>query len=138
MNKKYEIIKNGMDDYSLKYKDKEIKFHTNVGIVKKVQEVQKSARVKLIMDLAKEGISIKELVKEQKKDGKTYYDNSNKEELEKIYIQQEMGEVFQEEIEKMMGMPLTDLLQEIGLTDEKEVEEFSTELGKVMVGQTPR
>ena len=138
MNKKYEIIKNGMDDYSLKYKDKEIKFHTNVGIVKKVQEVQKSARVKLIMDLAKEGISIKELVKEQKKDGKTYYDNSNKEELEKIYINKEIGEVFQTEIEKMMGMPLTKLLEEIDLTETKEIEEFSTEIGKVMVGQTPR
>ena len=135
---KYEIIKNGTDDYTLKYKDKEINFNTNVGIVKKIQEVQKNARVKLIMNLTKEGISIKDLVKEEKKDGKTYYDNSNKEELEKIYIEQEMGEVFQNEIEKMMGMPLTTLLEEIGLTEEKEIEDFSSELGKVMVGQTPR
>lgn len=135
---KYEIIKNGIDDYTLKYKDKEINFNTNVGIVKKIQEVQKNARVKLIMNLTKEGISIKDLVKEEKRDGKTYYDNSNKEELEKIYIEQEMGEVFQTEIEKMMGMPLTTLLEEIGLTEEKEIEEFSSELGKVMVGQTPR
>ena len=135
---KYEIIKNGTDNYTLKYKDKEINFNTNVGIVKKIQEVQKNARVKLIMNLTKEGISIKDLVKEEKKDGKTYYDNSNKEELEKIYIEQEMGEVFQNEIEKMIGMPLTTLLEEIGLTEEKEIEDFSSELGKVMVGQTPR
>lgn len=138
MIKKYEIVKNGKDDYSLKYKDKEIKFHTNVGIVKRVQEVQKIARVKMILSLSKEGITYKDLVKEQKIDGKTYYDNSNKEELEKIFIEEEMGNVFQEEIKNMMGKDLIELLEDIGLSEEDEVKEFSEELGKVMVGQFPR
>ena len=31
MEKKYEIIQNGKDDYSLKYKDKEYKFLLNVN-----------------------------------------------------------------------------------------------------------
>ena len=138
MNKKYEIIKNGQDDYTLKYKDKEINFHSNVGIVKEMQEAQKNARVKLIMDLADRGKSIKNLVIEEKRDGKTYYDNSSKEELEKIYVEKETEEVFQKEIKEMTGMGLVELISDIGLNEEKETEAFANELGKIMIGQSPR
>ena len=79
--KKYEFIKNGVDDYTLKYKDKEINFNSNVNIQKDLQDVPERARKKMILDLAKEGISIKDLSKEIKENGKTYYDNSNKDEL---------------------------------------------------------
>lgn len=138
MKKKYEIIQNGKDDYSLKYKDKEIKFHSTIEIVKKIQEANKIARINMILDLGKKGISIKDLIKEEKKDGKIYYDNTNKNELEKIYIEETTGQIFQEELEKMLGMDFLTLLNEIGLVEEEEIKEFSSELGKVMVGQFPR
>lgn len=138
MAKKYQIIKNGKDDYTLKYQDKEINFHSSVQIVKKMQEVSKIARLKMMIELSKQGITIKDLVKEEKKDGKTYFDNSNKEEIEKIFIEQETGQVFQEEIKEMLGMELIELLEDIGLNEEEEIKEFSEELGKVMIGQSPR
>ena len=134
---KYEIVQNGKDDYSLKYKDKEIKFHSTLDIVSKLQEANKNARMKLLMDLSKQGITLKELTKETKEDGKTIYDNSNREELEKIYLQEEQSRIFQESLEKMLGTSLLDLINDIGLTETSEVEKFSTELGQVMVGQFP-
>ena len=135
--KKYEIIKNGVDDYTLKYKDKQINFKSTIEIVSKMQEVNKKARINMILDLSQKGMNIKDLIKEEKKDGKTYYDNTNKTELEKIYIEEETSKVFQEEIKNMLGMDLISLLQDIGLTEEEEINNFSTELGQVMIGQFP-
>jgi hypothetical protein len=136
-NKKYEIIKNGVDDYILRFKDQEIELHSTVGIVERMQGANKRARVKLIMDLGKQGMTIKDLTKEEKKEGKTYYDNSNKAELEKIYIEEEMANTFQEVVNEMTGYNLTTLIQRIGFNDEKEIEEFSKELGEVIIGTFP-
>lgn len=133
--KKYEIIKNGKDDYTLKYKDQEINFKSTINIVSKLQEVNKKARLKLILDLEEQGKTIKDLTKEQKLDGKTFYDNSSKLELEKIYIEEEQAKVFQDVIEEMLGKDLMTLLSDMDITDEKEVEEFSKEIGEIMAGQ---
>lgn len=137
MEKKYEFIQRGKDDYILKYKDKEIEFSSSVDIVKKMQEAIKNARLKMIFDLGKNNMTIKDLIKEEKKDGKTYFDNSNKDELEQIYLQDEQSKVFLEVTEKMFGIELEKLLIDMDLTDTKEIEEFSTDLGRVLVGQFP-
>lgn len=137
MEKKYEFIQRGKDDYILKYKDKEIEFSSSVDIVKKMQEAIKNARLKMIFDLGKNNMTIKDLIKEEKKDGKTYFDNSNKDELEQIYLQDEQSKVFLEVTEKMFGMELEKLLIDMDLTETKEIEEFSTDLGRVLVGQFP-
>ena len=50
--KKYEFIKNGVDDYTLKYKDKEINFNSNVNIVNNLQDSLSKARMIMIKDLA--------------------------------------------------------------------------------------
>lgn len=133
----YEIIKNGTDDYTLKYKDKEFKFHTDLSIMKEMQSISKRARIKMVTDLAKQGVSLKDFTIEKKENGKTYYDNSNKAELEKAYIDDETANVFNEIIEKQFGMDLMTLLQDIGLQEEKEVEKFSMELVQVLTGKTP-
>lgn len=134
---KYEFIKNGADDYSLKYKDKEIKFNSNIDIVNRMQEANKNARIRMIQELGRAGMTIKELTKEIKKDGKTYYDNSNKEELEKTYIEEENTKTFLNIVKELFGMELIELLQDIGLSNENEIQEFSTTLGKVLTGQFP-
>ena len=36
----------------------------------------------------------------------------------------------------MLGVSFTDLIQDIGITTGKEAEEFMTELGKILVGNT--
>lgn len=133
---KYEIIKNGTDDYTLKYKDKEFNFKTDIQIMTKIQGANKTARTRLIMDLAKQGISIKDLTIEKKENGKTYLDNSNKAELEKAYMDEETANVFSEICKDKFGMDLTELILDIDL-DEKETEKFAVELVQALTGKTP-
>lgn len=133
----YEIIKNGTDDYTLKYKDKKFDFHTDLSIMKELQSISKRARVKMVTDLAKEGVSLKDFTIEKKQNGKTYYDNSNKAELEKAYIDEETTIVFNEIIEKSFGMDLLTLIQDIGLEHETAIEKFSMELTQALIGKTP-
>lgn len=135
--KKYEIKKEGVDDYILTYKDKQIRFKSTVNIVNKLQDVTRKARFKMINDLAKEGKTIKDLIVETVKDGKTIVDHSNKDYIEEVYLTQEQTTVFNEAIKEMIGMDLEELIVEIGLSDEKEVEEFGADLGRCMIG-TPR
>lgn len=132
--KKYEFIKNGVDDYTLKYKDKEINFKSNVNIVNNLQDSISKARMNMIKDLAKEGMTIKDLVIERKENGKIYYDNTNKEELEKAYLEKEQSKVFIEIIEKLFGMSVEDLFIDMELTNVEESTQFSEELGKILVG----
>lgn len=133
---KYEIIKNGTDDYTLKYKDKEFNFKTDLRIMSKMQGANKTARTKMVMDLTKQGISMKDLTIEKKENGKTYLDNSNKAELEKAYMDEETANVFSEICEEKFGMDLTTLIMDIDL-DENEMEKFATELVQALTGKTP-
>ena len=132
---KYQIIKNGTDDYTLKYKDKEIKFHSDVETVTELQRVNEIGKQRMIIDLAKQGVTINELVKEVKKDGKTYYDNSNKDEMIKVYATRVAEELFNKAVKKMLGMELTELVKELNIETQEEVDKLSTELGEVMVGR---
>lgn len=136
MEKKYEIIKNGTDNYTLKYKDKEFNFKTDLKIMSKMQGANKTARTKMVMDLTKQGISLKDLVITKKENGKTYLDNSNKAELEKAYIDDETANVFSEICESQFGMDLTTLILDIDLNEE-EIEQFSLELVQALTGKTP-
>lgn len=134
--RKYEIVKNATDDYSLKYKDKEFKFHADLNMKKKMQGVYKTAKIKMLKDLASEGMSLKQFTIEEKKDGKTYSDNTNKAELEKAYIDNEMAEVFNQICVDNFEMDLTDLITDVGL-DDTEIEEFSKELAMALNGTFP-
>lgn len=131
---KYEIVKNGIDDYSLKYKEKEIKLKSDVETITKLQGIYKEAKKEMIFDLSKEGKTIKELCKETKKDGKTYIDNSNETFLLNMYVEDISAKLFNEAIKKVSGATLEELCKEIGLED-KEQEEFAKELGEVIAGR---
>lgn len=133
--KKYEFIKNGTDDYTLKYKDKEINFNSNVSIVNRLQNTIVEARKKMMIDLAKEGMTVKDLIIERKENGKTYYDNTNKDELEKAYIEDVQGKIFSEVIKELLGVELAELYLDIGITTDEENEEFVEEFGNILVGQ---
>lgn len=135
---KYKIIKNGVDDYTLKYKDKEIKFKSKVGLVSELQEVNKKARLQMIKELAEQGMTVKDLIIETKVDGKTIMDHSNKDFLEEGYIQTMQGEIFLKVIEDALGVDYNQLIQEIGLTTEDEITKFSEEIGSAITGGTPR
>jgi len=134
---KYQIIKNATDDYTLKYKDKEFNYKPDVELMSKLQEAPKNARIKMLKDLAKDGISLKDFTIEQRKDGKTYFDNTNKNELENTYIQNEMLEVINDVCRKNFGLSLSELILDMDLENDKEQEKFSSELGASLMGRTP-
>lgn len=133
---KYKITKNGVDDYTLEYKDKKFDFHTDLKMMSKIQGATKTARLKMINDITKQGMSLKQYTIEEKKDGKTYYDNSNKAELEKIYIDDEVSNVFNEICLENFNQDLMALIQDIELEDD-EIEKFSQELSEALLGKTP-
>lgn len=135
---KYQFIKVDEDTTKLKYKDKEFEIKRNVKLVSEIQALVMKARVKMIQDFAKQGISIKDLTIETKKDGKTYYDNSNKAELEKIYQEQVTLEYFNNKYQELFGMDMASLIQDIGLEKEDEVSKFSEELVQCLNGIIPR
>lgn len=133
---KYEFIKNAIDDYTLKYKDKVFNFKSDINLTSKLQKAPKLARIEMIKDLADEGISLKKFTIEEKKDGKTYYDNTNKNELENAYIQNKQLEVIDNVCKEKFDKTLADLILDIGL-DEKESEDFAKDLGSYLTGNIP-
>lgn len=138
MDKKYELVNVSTDNYILKYKDKSFEFKTDVSLVSEMQGIHKKARVSMIKDLAKDGISLKDLSIEMKKDGKTYVDNTNREELENAYIESDMNDFFDNICKDKFGMSLAELLIDIGIVeDTKEVEKFAAELTSALTGSTP-
>lgn len=138
MDKKYELIKNSKDNYTLKYKDRSIDFKTDIALISEMQGINKKARINMIKDLSKEGISMKSLSVEEKRDGKTYIDNTNKEELENAYLEEAMEEFFDDICKRYFNMGLAELLVDMDLTeDTKQVEQFTTEFVSALTGQTP-
>lgn len=138
MDKKYEIIKVSTDEYKLKYKDKSFDFKTDISLANEMQGIYKKARVKMIKELAKDGLSLKDLSIEHKADGKTYVDNTNRTELESAYIEDAMTEVFDNLCKSRFDLTLAELLLDIGIVeDTKEVERFAAELTAALTGSTP-
>lgn len=126
------------DIVCLKYKDKEFKFKVNVKLISEMQGLVMEARKKIIQDLAEKGQSVKNLVIETKKDGKTYYDNSNKEELERVYQEELTIEFFNNKCLEFFGMDLATLMADIGLSTEEDGSKFSQDLISYMSGNIPR
>ena len=91
----YKFERVAEDNYKLTYKDKEFTFRSNVKIISELQNLVVDARQDMILDLSRKGLSIKELTKEVKENGKTYYDNSNAKELEKTYQEKRLEQFLQ-------------------------------------------
>jgi ribosomal protein L24E len=134
---KYEFIKITDDVNKLKYKDKEFEFKTNVKLISEMQGLIAEARIQMIQDFAKKGQSIKDLTIEVKKDGKTYYDNSNKQELENIYNEKLTLEFFNNKCKELFKMDLVELMNDVGLETEEETTKFASELVNYLSGKTP-
>ena len=133
---KYELIKTSKDNYTLKYKDKEYSFKTDLNLIKDMQGINKIARINMIKDLSKDGLSMNSLTIEEHKNGKTYLDNSNKAELEEIYLGEAMSNFLDDLCLKMFEKTYTDLILDMELKED-EIEKFSTEFLSALTGQTP-
>ena len=137
-SKKYEFIKNGMDDWTLKYKDKEINFNSKVEYIYDLQEIIKNARVNLVMDLAKQGKTIDDLIVKRVEGGITTEDHSSKDYLEQQYIQDEQEKVFNDVLKKMLGMGFYELLGELELNTSEESKDLGKRIGEIIRNETPR
>ena len=124
---KYKFEKTVEDNYKLTYKDKEFVIKSNVKVITELQSLVVNARKKMITELAKNGSSIKNLTIETKENGKTYYDNSNAKELEKIYQEEATMEYFNNKSIELFNMDLQSLLSDIGLENADEVQQFGKE-----------
>ena len=134
---KYEFIQVDEDTSKLKYKDKEFEFKRTVSLVAEMQSLIMKSRIKAIQDLAKQGQSIKDLTIERKENGKTYYDNSNRKELEAIYQQQAILEFFDNKCIEISNMSLSELMSDIGIIEENESEKFAQEFMQYLSGNIP-
>lgn len=126
------------DVVTLSYKDKEFKFKTTVKLISELQKISAKAEKKMIMDCVSNGQSVKDLTIEVKKDGKTYYDNSNREELKQIYTNELTLEFFNEKCIEFFKMDMLELIDDIGLETEEEGEQFTVELVQYLSGKFPR
>lgn len=133
MKYKFERIDN--DTTRLSYKEKEFTIKRDVELTKKIQGIYMKARTKMMVDLAKEGITKKDLVIERKENGKTYYDNTNVTEIEQNYIQMASLELYNEICKKATGMEIDELMEDIGL-NENEAEKFGNEFSLAIQGKT--
>ena len=132
----YKFEKVAEDNYKLTYKDKEFTFRSNVKIISELQNLVVDARQDMIFDLSKKGLSIKELTKEVKENGKTYYDNSNAKELEKTYQEKATMNYFNNKSVEIFGMDLQDLFNDIGLEEANEIQQFTTEFVQCLSGKS--
>lgn len=130
---KYKFEKVDADTTKLKYKDKEFEFKRDVDLQTKMQGLYMKARTKMMVELAKDGVTKEDLIVKKKKDGKTYYDNSNVLEIEKTYLQLVSLDLYDEISKKYTNMTLQELMVDIGLT-ETETEEFGGWFAKALTG----
>lgn len=111
----------------------EFEIKRTVELLKELTSATHKSRNRLIKDLAKEGLSKSDLVKEVKKDGKTYYDSSSWDELEQSYYEEENQMILSSVVEKITGFDLITLVVEMGL-NEVEIQDFSTDLVVALTG----
>ena len=132
---KYELIKTSKDHYTLKYKDQEISFVSDVGTISRLQESYALAETRMIFDLAKQGLTIDSLKVTKKEGSKTYVDESNVLALKEIYnnaaLQERMDEICKEKI----GKSYAELTVDIGI-EESQVEKFSLEFMAALTGSS--
>ena len=135
---KYLLTKNGLDDYTLSYGEKKIDFHSCVEIVTKLQRINELAKKKMILDLAEQGKTVNDLIKKKVVNGKNIEDYTNYNAYLKVCNDEVSTDLFNEGVEKMLGISLAKLLIEIGIQDNtEEALKLSEELGKAMTGGFP-
>lgn len=132
---KYKFEKVNEDYYKLIYKEKEFALKSSVRVISELQSLVVNARKQMITELAKNGSSIKNLTIETKENGKTYYDNSNAKELEKIYQEEATMNYFNNKCLELFDMDLQSLLSDIGLENADEVQQFTTDLITCLSGK---
>ena len=135
---KYQFTKKDEDTTILKYQDKEFEIKRDVELQTKVQSVHSKARTKMFIELTKQGIKKEDLIIKEIKNGKTYEDNSNLQEVEKGYVEIETLNLMDEISKKYTNMTFSELIIDIGLSENnyKEIENFTKDFTLAIRGNS--
>ena len=128
---KYRFERVDEDTTNLIYKDKTFPIKKDVDLVKRMENVKHQAKLNMMLDLTKMGMTKNDLTIERHEGNKTYYDNTNAVEMEKEYLGVSYALFLNEVMEKYTGLNMEQLFNDIGIdTDEKglaEQEKFMTD-----------
>ena len=131
----YEFKKVDNDTTKLKMKineeEKEFTIKRDVRLLREMQSINFKARKRMLIDLAKEGLTKDNLITKKEENGKTYYNNSSWQELENQYIEEETLNVFDNIIKDITGYSMTELMLSL---EEAEQDKFSNELLVAILG----
>lgn len=130
----YKIEYVDEDKRILKYKDKELEFTKDVELASKLQELAKRTKIRMSVELAKQGISVNDLVIKTQKDGKTIEDHSNEDAIYKMYQGEEMLKILDEICTKYFNMTVVELIKDMDLTKEQELK-FGEDLMEALIGK---
>lgn len=133
----YKIEYVDEDKRVLKYKDKELEFTKDVELASKFQELPKRTKMRMHLEMAKQGISADKLVIKTQKDGKTIEDHSNEDAIYKMYQGEEMLKILDEICTKYFNMTVVELIKDMELTKEQELK-FGEDLMKALVGENSK
>jgi len=133
----YKIEYVDEDKRVLKYKDKELEFTKDVELASKFQELPKRTKTRMIVDLAKQGISVNDLVIKTQKNGKTIEDHSNEDAIYKMYQSEEMLKILDEICTKYFNMKVVELIKDMELTQEQELK-FGSDLMEALIGENSK
>ena len=135
---KYQFTEKDEDTTFLKYQDKEFEIKRDVELQTKVQSVHSKARTKMFIELTKQGIKKEDLIIKEIKNGKTYEDNSNLQEVEKGYVEIETLNLMDEISKKYTNMTFSELIIDIGLSENnyKEIENFTKDFTLAIRGNS--
>lgn len=135
---KYQFTEKDEDTTILKYEDKEFEIKRDVELQTKVQSVHSKARTKMFIELTKQGIKKEDLIIKEIKNGKTYEDNSNLQEVEKGYVEIETLNLMDEISKKYTNMTFSELIIDIGLSENnyEEIENFTKDFTLAIRGNS--
>ncbi len=135
---KYQFTEKDEDTTILKYQDKEFEIKRDVELQTKVQSVHSKARTKMFIELTKQGIKKEDLIIKEIKNGKTYEDNSNLQEVEKGYVEIETLNLMDEISKKYTNMTFSELIIDIGLSENnyEEIENFTKDFTLAIRGNS--
>lgn len=122
--KKYEFKKIALDEYKLIIENKEYPFKRTIEMGEKVQGITASARIKMLKELTKMGLTKNDLIiKKDLGNGKTVYDETNYQEFEKKFIEEETLQVANDLMESCFKMTTIKLFEELGINVNSEINE---------------
>ncbi len=131
---KYEFIKVDDDNITLKYKDKEFNIKKDIDLLKRLGSIQQKAKIKMMADLKKDGLTVSDLEVERHEGNKTIVDESGLEAVKKEARNLAYYDIINKLFNKIFGKGYMELLTEIGidLNDQDAVGKFVGELTRIL------